>query len=254
MVLSLISMFMLHSTASVSWAGTSRQTDQQAKSDADKAPAIVQSSDCRSCHDEDRKVVGPAFKDIAKKYAGQPGAVAALSKSIRDGGSGKWGDLPMTPHPTLSDADLTRIVNWILSLKDTTSAAAPAVAPKEKEYTYTLPDGKTAKLNFPLFVEGSNEKVTKEVFRGYELFDSYCFRCHGQDVTDSELAPDLKRSLTAGLSPQDFISTVMAGREEKGMPSWAGFLTEAEARDILMYAQGRTLELIPVGRPPSEGE
>jgi len=243
---------MLYSTGKVSWAGGAAQPGPQAKPDADKAAAIVQASDCKSCHDEARKVVGPSFQDIAKKYAGQPNAVVDLSKSIRQGGSGKWGDIPMTPHPTLSDADLTQVVTWILSLKG--AAATPEVATNQKEYTYTTPDGKTVKLGFPLFVEGSKEKVTKDVFRGYELFDSYCFRCHGQDVTDSELAPDLKHSLSSGMSQQDFISTMMAGREEKGMPSWAGFLTEAEARDILMYAEGRTLDLIPVGRPSSEGE
>lgn len=250
LILSLISMSVLHSIRDGLWAAAARQTDQQAKSESEKVGEIIQNSDCQSCHAVDRKVVGPAFSDIADKYAGQANAVEELSQSIRHGGSGKWGDIRMTPHPSLKDADLTRIVNWILSLKGTRSEGAS----KEREYTYSLKDGKTTKLDFPLFEEGSNEKVTKDVFRGFELYNSYCFRCHGEDVTDSELAPDLKRSLKAGLTPQDFISTMMAGREEKGMPSWAGFLTENEARDILMYVQGRTLELIPVGRPPSDAE
>ena len=69
------------------------------------------------------------------------------------------------------------------------------------------------------------EKVTKDIFHGYEEYNSYCYRCHGQDATGSEIAPDLRHSLTGGMTEQQFLSTAMAGRQEKGMPSWAGFLT-----------------------------
>jgi cytochrome c len=252
--LSLGFMLALHAGHSLSWAATARQAaEQPAKTEREEVEKLIQGSDCRSCHDMDRKVVGPSYQDIAKKYAADTGAVDKLMRTVRQGGSGNWGTIPMTPHPDLKDEDLKRMVTWILSLKSD-SAASDTPKAKGKEYTYTLKDGKTVKLEYPLFVEGSTEKVTKDVFRGYELFNSYCFRCHGQDVTESELAPDLKRSIESGLTPQDFVATTMAGRDAKGMPSWAGFLTEEEVRKILMYVQGRTLDLIPVGRPPSEAE
>src|SRR5512135_1602051 len=76
------------------------------------APKLIQASDCTSCHAVDHQVVGPAYSEVAKRYAGQADAVDKLSGKIRDGGGG------MTPHPDLSDAQRTEIANWILSQKD----------------------------------------------------------------------------------------------------------------------------------------
>ena len=166
----------------------------------------------------------------------------------------------MTPHPALTTAQLKEMVEWILSLgaqpaKPAASEAGPpeAAAPA-KQYSYSLADGTAVKLDFPLFVEGGekDQKVTKDIFHGYEMYNSYCYRCHGQDATGSEIAPDLRHSLTSGMTGQQFFSTAMAGRQEKGMPSWAGFLSEEEVRNIYEYVKGRSLELVPVGRPPSE--
>ena len=64
-----------------------------------------------------------------------------------------------------------------------------------KRYDYKLGDGKTITLDFPLFVEGSDQKVTKDVFRGYALYNSYCYRCHGTDATESQLGPNLRHSM-----------------------------------------------------------
>ena len=74
---------------------------------------------CLACHSDDKKLVGPAYKEVAKKYAGQPDAVAKLTEKVRKGGSGVWGPVPMSPHPVskLSDADLKVAVEYILSLK-----------------------------------------------------------------------------------------------------------------------------------------
>ena len=77
-----------------------------------------------------------------------------------------------------------------------------------------------------LYVDDKAPKVTKDVFKGYALYNSYCFRCHGTDATGAELAPDLRASLVAGMKQQTFMSVAMAGKKEKGMPSWAGFLSE----------------------------
>jgi cytochrome c len=62
----------------------------------------------------DKKVVGPAYQDVAKKYAGQKDALSLVSESIRKGGSGKWGPVPMPAQPALSDADIKTLATWVL--------------------------------------------------------------------------------------------------------------------------------------------
>ena len=121
-----------------------------------------------------------------------------------------------------------------------------------KLYTYTLKGGATIRLDFPLYVEGKAPTVTKDVFRGYALYNSYCYRCHGTDATGGELAPDLRASMVAGMKPRRFLSMAMTGNKEKGMPSWAGFLSEEDLTKIYRYVKGRSLDLVPPGRPPSE--
>jgi len=78
---------------------------------------LFQTNNCVTCHTIDHKLVGPSFMDVAKKYAGQPDAVPTLSDAIKKGHVGTWGPVPMPPHPTLSDADIKTLVDWILSLK-----------------------------------------------------------------------------------------------------------------------------------------
>ena len=74
---------------------------------------LAQKSACMACHAVDRKVVGPAFQDVAKKYAGQKDAEAKLIASIRQGGAGKWGPIPMPAQAALSDADAKTLADWI---------------------------------------------------------------------------------------------------------------------------------------------
>lgn len=108
------------------------QTAKAQESDADtnstkigtEAPAaespamkLIAASDCKTCHKEDVKVVGPAFKDIAAKYPPTDANIDKLSDKVIKGGSGNWGDIAMTPHPSLSKADAKTIVTYILSLK-----------------------------------------------------------------------------------------------------------------------------------------
>ncbi len=69
---------------------------------------------CTACHQVAKKVVGPAYADVAKKYAGDKDAEAKLAASIKAGGSGKWGPVPMPPQPNLSDADAKTLAAWIL--------------------------------------------------------------------------------------------------------------------------------------------
>lgn len=80
--------------------------------------ALLKKSGCMACHTVDKKLVGPALKDIAAKYKGTPGAVAMLAKKVRAGGSGNWGTVAMAPAPaTVSDADLKDAIAYILTLK-----------------------------------------------------------------------------------------------------------------------------------------
>ena len=87
---------------------------------ADDAEVIFKNAGCSSCHSVDKKVVGPALKDVAAKYAGDKNAQATLEKKVRSGGSGSFPNMPM-PMPatpaSVSDASIKSIVTWILSLK-----------------------------------------------------------------------------------------------------------------------------------------
>lgn len=76
--------------------------------------------DCKGCHAIDHKVIGPAWHDVAVKYKGDAGAEAKLMEKVKKGGKGNWdavtGGIPMTPHPTLTDEQLKKAVDFVLSL------------------------------------------------------------------------------------------------------------------------------------------
>lgn len=76
---------------------------------------LAKKNACMSCHAADKKLVGPAYQDVAKKYAGQKDAVANLAKSIKAGGAGKWGPLPMPAQAALSDSDAQTLATWVLT-------------------------------------------------------------------------------------------------------------------------------------------
>lgn len=75
--------------------------------------ALAQKNACMACHAVDKKMVGPAYQEVAKKYAGKKTA-DELAKSIKAGGSGKWGPVPMPAQAGLSDADAKTLAAWIL--------------------------------------------------------------------------------------------------------------------------------------------
>jgi cytochrome c len=79
--------------------------------------ALAKKSACYACHANDSKVLGPSFKDIAKRYQGQENAAAKLAESIKAGGTGKWGTMPMPPQEQIKPADLQTLATWILSMK-----------------------------------------------------------------------------------------------------------------------------------------
>ncbi len=78
--------------------------------------ALAKKYNCLACHQVEKKVVGPSYKDIAKKYKGQAGAAALLAEKVKKGGSGVWGPVPMPPNPTVSDADVKTLVDWIMKM------------------------------------------------------------------------------------------------------------------------------------------
>lgn len=78
---------------------------------------LAQKKNCMACHQVDKKLVGPAYKDVAAKYAGNKDAVNLLAQKIMKGGSGVWGPVPMPANPQVSEAEAKQLATWILSLK-----------------------------------------------------------------------------------------------------------------------------------------
>jgi cytochrome c len=78
------------------------------------APELANKSTCVACHATNRKLVGPSYADIAKKYAGDSAAPARLVDKVRKGGSGVWGVIPMPPHADMPEADLKMLIEWVL--------------------------------------------------------------------------------------------------------------------------------------------
>jgi cytochrome c len=80
------------------------------------ATQLLTKYNCQACHTVDKKLVGPAYKEVAAKYAGDSTALAKLQQKVKNGGSGAWGAIPMPPN-NVPDADLKTLVEWILALK-----------------------------------------------------------------------------------------------------------------------------------------
>jgi cytochrome c len=80
-------------------------------------PELAQKKNCMACHAVDKKVVGPAYKEVAAKYAGQKDAADKLAVKISKGGSGVWGAVPMPANPQVTEAEAKQLAQWVLSLK-----------------------------------------------------------------------------------------------------------------------------------------
>jgi len=78
---------------------------------------LAQKKNCLACHAVDKKLVGPAYKDVAAKYAGQKDAVAKLADKVQKGGTGVWGQVPMPANPQVNAEEAKTLVTWILTLK-----------------------------------------------------------------------------------------------------------------------------------------
>ena len=84
------------------------------------APALASmelatKSACTACHAVDKKLVGPSYKDVAKKYAGNAKAEAMLVEKVKKGGVGTWGQVPMPPNANVKDEDVAKLVKWVLA-------------------------------------------------------------------------------------------------------------------------------------------
>ncbi len=87
------------------------------KQDIEEGKLLITKSDCMGCHSLENKMVGPAYITVAQTYPMTDVNINTLSQKIITGGSGKWGQVPMTPHPAITSPDAKKIVKYILSLK-----------------------------------------------------------------------------------------------------------------------------------------
>jgi cytochrome c len=76
---------------------------------------LAKKSNCLACHTADKKLVGPAYQDVAKKYAGDKTAEAKLIEKVKKGGAGVWGTVPMPPNANVKDEDIKTLVKWVLA-------------------------------------------------------------------------------------------------------------------------------------------
>ena len=91
--------------------------DTLAAGGADPVQRLLETSGCTGCHAPDKRVVGPSFKEVAARYAGDMKSASSLARKIRQGGQGAWGNVPMPPNPGLSEADMQSLVAWVLQQK-----------------------------------------------------------------------------------------------------------------------------------------
>lgn len=91
--------------------------DLSANPDYQKGIALIAKSDCLTCHKTDTKNIGPAYKDVAAKYENTEANINMLASKILKGGTGVWGQIPMTPHPALSEDDAKALAKYVLLLR-----------------------------------------------------------------------------------------------------------------------------------------
>lgn len=78
---------------------------------------LAKAKNCTACHAVDKKMIGPAYKDVAAKYANDKDALARLTKHVRQGVVGNWGQIPMPPNPQVTEAEAQALVKWVLATK-----------------------------------------------------------------------------------------------------------------------------------------
>lgn len=91
--------------------------DNSSNPDYQKGLELAAKSDCLSCHKIDEKILGPSYRQVAEKYENNEANIKLLAQKVIKGGQGVWGQVPMTPHPQLSEADAEQIIRYIMLLK-----------------------------------------------------------------------------------------------------------------------------------------
>ncbi|MBS1487375.1 MAG: cytochrome c class I [Bacteroidetes bacterium] len=105
------------STAAKEDYGTPQEEVAATKSDPiAQGESLVKANDCKTCHDKTNKIIGPSHTDVAKKYDFTDANVKKLAEKIIKGGSGNWGQVPMTAHPNVSESDAELMAKYVLSL------------------------------------------------------------------------------------------------------------------------------------------
>ena len=84
---------------------------------AQASEELAKKHNCLACHQTNAKLVGPSYKDVAAKYAGQKDAVAKLAEKIQKGGTGVWGQIPMPANPQVTEAEAKTLAAWVLTVK-----------------------------------------------------------------------------------------------------------------------------------------
>ncbi len=112
---------------------------------ASRGRKLIEGSDCKSCHDVDKKSIGPTYRSVSAKYEKRSDALGYLSQKIIDGGSGVWGEVAMAAHPNLPKQDAEEMARYILNI---TKEKAAGHLPLQGTYTTTLPKGDAGKGSF----------------------------------------------------------------------------------------------------------
>ena len=79
------------------------------------SPELAKKHNCMACHQVDKKLIGPSYKDVAMKYKGQKDAAQKLAEKVKKGSTGVWGNVPMPPNAAVPDADIKTLVAWVLA-------------------------------------------------------------------------------------------------------------------------------------------
>ncbi|VVE12734.1 Cytochrome c-551 [Pandoraea eparura] len=103
-------------SAAVAQTSLRSTTAEQDPPDTQAMDKLARQRNCMTCHAVDRTLLAPSYRDIAKRYAGQPGAADNLARTIADGSRGKWGSIPMPASPQLAPGEAGRLARWILGL------------------------------------------------------------------------------------------------------------------------------------------
>jgi len=146
---------------------------------------------CMSCHQVDTKVVGPSYKDVAAKYAGDASAYDMLAEKIKAGGAGNWGEIAMSPNPTVTDEDMKTILDWIMAFSGGEEAAEEATTEVAPAADTTTEEAAPAESGEATTDAATGDVLTNEQANVLMTEKGYiCLTCH--DVNVKKVGPTYK--------------------------------------------------------------